>query len=296
MIDIKNIEVIAGEEHFFNYPSGLAYDKDEDNLYITDLHNHRVCCFNMQTREMTVLTRNLLIDNAMKLIEKPLGITFKNGALYITDAKYNSIFYFCAEYEHWLPVKSYFPEGSGETLNLPSGVCVGDDGSVYTNDFLNNRIIKIQESGLVKILAGRKAPGFSDGFNACINKPYGICLSGERLYFADTANHALRYIDLDNYAVKTLVHTDNGGALKNPIVIVSDADNGVFLAEQRKLWFYFHKSKRLHLVFDRYMWEEIRKNVSYSQRLAYVGAMVMPESGSLIWADTLKGVIYKMNF
>jgi sugar lactone lactonase YvrE len=85
-------------------------------------------------------------------------------------------------------------------LYSPSGVAVDNSGNIYITDSRNQRIRKINPSGMITTIAGSGILGFSgDGSLAIfanLNNPIGICVnnSGE-VYFSDVLNMRIRKID-----------------------------------------------------------------------------------------------------
>jgi sugar lactone lactonase YvrE len=85
-------------------------------------------------------------------------------------------------------------------LNQPHSVAIDAAGNMYISDNANNRIRKVNVSGIISTLAGTGVSGFSgDGAsaaNAQINDPGGITIDGSgNIYFADRGNHRIRKID-----------------------------------------------------------------------------------------------------
>jgi DNA-binding beta-propeller fold protein YncE len=82
---------------------------------------------------------------------------------------------------------------------------VAPDGTIYFSDVFNNCIRKIDPAGTISTVVGRcssniKDRGFSgDGGsprNARLDRPYGIELSGTKLYVSDTFNNRVRVVNL----------------------------------------------------------------------------------------------------
>lgn len=110
------------------------------------------------------------------------------------------------------------PEGANapnSLLRYPGKVLADVDGSrLFIADSSNNRII-IADLTTYEVLdvIGTGAGGFTDGdFDAAaFNKPQGLALRENRLVVADTNNHAIRLIDLENRRVQTLAGTGRMG-------------------------------------------------------------------------------------
>ena len=85
-------------------------------------------------------------------------------------------------------------------LNGPCGVAVDAEGNIYFGDSGNDRIRKVDTSGIITTVAGNGIAGFSgDGgpaIQARINEPTDVEVDGEgNLYIADKGNHRIRKVD-----------------------------------------------------------------------------------------------------
>ena len=96
----------------------------------------------------------------------------------------------------------------GSVLSFP-GAVLADWGNdrLFIADSNNNRILHIDLDGDLKGIIGGVTPGFQDGDYVLeeVNRPQGLALDGNLLYVADTENHAIRKVDLDERYVDTLV-------------------------------------------------------------------------------------------
>jgi thiol-disulfide isomerase/thioredoxin len=98
-------------------------------------------------------------------------------------------------------------------LSFPGKVLVdAERDRLFIADTANHRIVVAhRESGEVFELIGEGARGLSDGDfrTASFSNPQGMALSedGRTLYVADTENHALRQVDLEDGTVRTLAGT-----------------------------------------------------------------------------------------
>jgi thiol-disulfide isomerase/thioredoxin len=99
------------------------------------------------------------------------------------------------------PIK-FFPESEKPhegNLLYPGKVLADAEGKrLFISDTGNNRIVISDLSGQVKQVVGNGEEGLADGSfdQARFNRPQGMCLVDEKLYVADTENHAIRAIDL----------------------------------------------------------------------------------------------------
>ena len=114
-------------------------------------------------------------------------------------------------------------------LSQPAGVAVDKAGNVYFADSWNNRVRKIDATGIITTYAGTGERGFDgDGgpaTEAQLWAPTGVAVDGSgNLYVADTGNHRIRRIDATG-AISTYAGTGEQGF---------DADGGP--ATEAQLW------------------------------------------------------------
>ena len=95
-------------------------------------------------------------------------------------------------------------------LRYPGKVLADAAGQrLFISDTANNRIVVTDLAGKHVATIGNGAPGLKDGsFDAAsFHRPQGLCLIGSTLLVADTENHAIREVDLENQAVATVAGT-----------------------------------------------------------------------------------------
>jgi sugar lactone lactonase YvrE len=100
-------------------------------------------------------------------------------------------------------------------IDSPYSLVLDGGGNVYFTDTANNRIRKINTSGIITTVAGSDDSGQEgDGkaaTNAQLNLPKGVALdSSGNMYIADTSNHKIRKVDT-NGIITTLAGTGNYG-------------------------------------------------------------------------------------
>jgi len=86
-------------------------------------------------------------------------------------------------------------------LNYPHGLCVDVTGNIYISDEGNQRIRKINSSGIIITVAGSGGQGFSGdnglATSAEFSSPDGMCFDAiGNLYVADRYNYRIRKIDV----------------------------------------------------------------------------------------------------
>jgi thiol-disulfide isomerase/thioredoxin len=96
-------------------------------------------------------------------------------------------------------------------LSYPSKLAAdAASGRLYVADTHHHRIVIADMARGVSIdVVGCGEPGFRDGpaAEAAFQMPHGVSLAGSALYVADTENHAVRAVDLETGAVRTVAGT-----------------------------------------------------------------------------------------
>ena len=149
-------------------------------------------------------------------------------------------------------------EGPARTalLDQPSQMVLADDGTQYILDQRNQIVRSIDPTGTIHTIAGTpKMPGFGgDGgpatkaqlsFPAGSNPPTGggLALHDGYLYIADTLNHRIRALDLQEGTIETIAGTgekgfsgDGGDAteaqLNNPRKLTIGPDDRLYVGDQ----------------------------------------------------------------
>lgn len=120
-------------------------------------------------------------------------------------------------------------------FNAPVDVAVAPDGTIFVADTYNDRIRRIDPSGMVTTVAGGTMPGYRDGpaDDARFDTPCGIALlpSGA-LVVADTGNGVVRVIAADGL-VRTLEREDEVPvplfAVSTPVGVAVSHDGFVYV-------------------------------------------------------------------
>lgn len=97
-----------------------------------------------------------------------------------------------------------------QTLHYPGKVLVDPaTARIFISDSSHHRIVVCDLDGKFQTTIGAANQGFQDGDfqTAQFNRPQGMTLINNRLYVADTDNHAIRVVDFESKAVTTLVGT-----------------------------------------------------------------------------------------
>ncbi|MFH1674773.1 MAG: RHS repeat-associated core domain-containing protein [Pseudomonadota bacterium] len=196
----------------FRYPTGVAVDAS-GNLYVADTENHRIRKIDINGIITTVAGNGTLgydgdggpaIEAAVR---SPYGIAVDSeGNLYITAYNY------C-----WIRkvdttgiittvagngTMGYSGDGGPATeaqLSSTLDVAVDAAGNLYIADWNNNRIRKVDTSGMITTFAGTGDAGYSGDGGAAVEaqmgSPYGVAVDSEgTLYIADSANQRIRKV------------------------------------------------------------------------------------------------------
>lgn len=203
----------------FNYPRGIARDR-AGNLYIADSWNHRI---RKITPDGTVSTfagggNSRGVQSAGDLREGPdTSARFNTPCGLACDSLGNILV--ADAYNHRIRkitpagVVSTFagsstgrPDGgyvngsaTNAKFNVPTEVCVHDNGDVYVGDTFGNRIRKISQ-GTVNTLAGSGVPGYKNIADtlAQFSTPRGVVVKhdGSALFVNDYTNNCIRMVTL----------------------------------------------------------------------------------------------------
>ncbi|MEW6473832.1 MAG: hypothetical protein AB1679_16390 [Actinomycetota bacterium] len=118
----------------------------------------------------------------------------------------------------------YGPEGVLATesqFQNPRGLNFAPNGDVYITDALNHRVRRIDQAGVVHLVAGTGIPGSSgdggDAKFAQLNEPHGVAVDSEgNVYIADSKNCVIRKVDtagiITRYAGTGAKNPNNPGA------------------------------------------------------------------------------------
>jgi sugar lactone lactonase YvrE len=199
-----------------NLPTGLVIDVS-GNLYLSESANHRVLKISPDgtirrfagTGEAGSGGDGQAAVNAK--LNHPAGLALDSaGNLYIADRDNNQVRKVTPEgiiqrvAGPLLPLLGFEGDGGPATqarLWWPEAVAVDDRGSLYIADTFNQRVRKVDSSGIISTIAGRGGVSYSgdDGLatQAQLAFPRGVAVASTgEIYVADTNNHRVRKIDL----------------------------------------------------------------------------------------------------
>ena len=256
-----------------NYPLGVALD-GAGNLYIADSSNDRIRKVDTAGNISTVAGTGVGgfsgdggAAGAAQL-DSPYGLALDGaGNLYFADEDNNRIRKIATVPGFSTGIlstgvittvagdgtASYGGDGGAATaaqLNSPRDVALDGAGNLYIADRSNNRIRKVNSTGVITTLAGDGTKSYSgDGGAAAaarLSFPSGVAPdSSGNLYIADTSNHRIRKVNTAQ-VIATVAGTgsttysgdggDGGAAvaarLRNPYGLALDGAGNLYIADR----------------------------------------------------------------
>ena len=196
-----------------NTPAGLTFDK-KGNLYISDRANHRIRKVTPDGIITTVAgngTAGFSGDGGpatQASLNLPSGIVVDNkGNLYIADRSNNRV----RVVNSSGTIKTFAGNGNNgyhgdnmpalkATLDKPFGLALDKNQNLYIADRGNNRIRKVDASGMISSVAGDGGFYFigdnGPAYRASIAGPTGVAVDSEgNIFIADRQNNRIRMVD-----------------------------------------------------------------------------------------------------
>jgi DNA-binding beta-propeller fold protein YncE len=245
-LEARIVETIAGTgrqslEYFKEGPArSIGLNSPWDlllvgrTLYIAMAGPHQIWKLDLDKNEVSTFAgsgREARLDGPLLSagFAQPSGITTDGKSLFVADSESNIIrgIGFESGRVQTIVGGDLFEfgdtDGTGDDVRLqhPLGVTsVGD--KVLIADTYNHKIKELDpQKGKVTTLFGTGKPGQADGTLASFYEPGGLTIANNKLYIADTNNHAVRIIDLKTRETKTL--RINGLQPPKPIEVSADS-------------------------------------------------------------------------
>jgi thiol-disulfide isomerase/thioredoxin len=187
-------------------------------LYIAMAGPHQIWQLDLDQQQVSTFAgsgREARLDGALNAaaFAQPSALAVDGQTLYVSDAEANIIRAIDLRPNgrvRTLVGGNLFDfgdeDGTGDDVRLqhPLGLARWN-GSLLIADTYNHRI-KLLDPGArsVKHFVGSGKPGQFDGARSSFYEPGGLSVAGDRLYVADTNNHAIRVVDLKTKETKTL--------------------------------------------------------------------------------------------
>lgn len=186
-------------------------------LYIAMAGPHMIWLYDPTSEELRHVAgtgREARIDGPAKrsAFAQPSGLTTDGSALYVADSEISCVRQVALGDEAavtTLAGGNLFQfgdvDGLGDLARFqhPLGV-VWHNGTVYVADTYNHKIRQLDPANRrVSSVFGDGKPGNEDGEQPRFYEPGGLNFAGDKLFIADTNNHAIRLADLERKTVST---------------------------------------------------------------------------------------------
>lgn len=205
-------------QHPLNSPYDLACH--DGVLYIAGAGFHQLWALHLEEGRIEPYAGDGLenIEDGPRLsahLAQPYGIATGRDRLYFADSESSSVrsvgFGPDARVETLVGIGLFdYGDQNGPfdraVLQHAEGVAV-DEIAVYAADTYNHKIKRLDlQERTVSTVAGSGDRGHEDGpaLGASFDEPAGLALMDNRIYVADTNNHAIRVIDLEARTVETM--------------------------------------------------------------------------------------------
>jgi sugar lactone lactonase YvrE len=305
-------------------PSGVALDA-AGNIYIADSRNHRIRKVDTSGIITTVAgngTFGFSGDGGpatSATLSDPYGVAVDAaGNLYIVDQLNNRIRKVDTSGTIATVAGNGTPGFSGDngpatsaSLYSPSGVAVDAAGNLYIADTSNQRIRKVDTSGIITTVAGNGTGGYSGdsgpATSASLNYPYGVAVDAAgNLYIADESNQRIRKVDTSGI-ITTVAGNGTAGysgddgpaisaTLYYPRGVAVDASGNLYIADLY--------NQRVRMVDTAGIITTIAGNCTYgfsgdggpatSAMLAYPSGVAVNGAGDIFVADLINYRVRKI--
>lgn len=198
-----------------NSPWDLALLKGQ--LYIAMAGAHQIWAMDLESAVFQPFAgsgKEGRIDGPLDkaALAQPSGITLSGTRLYFADSEVSSIRYVDLEKKEVKTVvgQDLFvfgdADGQGDEVRLqhPLGV-LNNNGLIYIADTYNHKIKVVNPlDRTCRTYSGNGKAGHVDGKDPQFYEPGGLSIANNKIYIADTNNHAIRVVDMKTKEASTL--------------------------------------------------------------------------------------------
>jgi len=242
----------------FNYPQGIAVDRNSGIIYVSDSYNHTI----------RKITQAGVVTTFAGLAGDPDEVFFKDGT------------------------------GFAARFFYPWGIAVDSLGNVYVADENNCRIRMIEPAGVVTTFAGNGFQGQNNGsaLGASFRFPTGVAVDAARnIYVADYANNAIRKITQAGQVTTLAGNVNSEGyadgqgtaaVFDNPISVAADAAGNVYVADySNHVIRYISTTGAVTTVAGMYASPGNVNGVASAARFFFPAGIALDPNGKLLVAD-----------
>jgi len=199
-----------------NSPWDLALDGTR--LLVAMAGNHQIWALNLVSgviAPFSGLGRENILDGPHETanFSQPSGLSINGGKIYVADSEISAVRE--VDLDPAGRVRTIVGTGLfdfGDKDGVGDGAllqhCIGlgwHNGTLYVADSYNHKIKTVDpKTRVVKTFLGDGKKGLEDGKKARFHEPNGLAGWGDKLFIADTNNHAIRVCDLKTGEVSTL--------------------------------------------------------------------------------------------
>jgi sugar lactone lactonase YvrE len=232
-------------------PVGLVFDR-HGNLYVAERDGQRVRRIDPVGRITTVAGNGVEGfggDGGPAVqaeLDQPMAIAVDGqGNLFIADSKNNRVRRVDPGGRITTVAGTGIAGFGGDggparaaTLNEPSGIAIDSEGDLLVADTKNNCVRRIDTSGVIETIAGRKTADDRGGFagdggratSALLSWPFGLAVDASgNLFIADSGNGRIRRVDRGGTI--TTVSGGDASALAFPVAIAVDHQGYLYIAD-----------------------------------------------------------------
>ncbi len=226
-------EIIGGKKGFRDgsFNDAMFYRQQgvlwvDDKIYVADTYNHALREIDLEAKRVSTLAGTgeeaFYLNNRIArfaALNSPWDLAYRDGMIYIAMAGLHQIWLYDVEsgsievfagngYEGLRDGRVHeamFAQPSGLSLDLDRlYVADSETSSIRMIDLKENEVNTIVGKDLFIF-------GYRDGnlSSALLQHPIGLDAKSDKIYVADTYNHAIRVIDLNAKSISTLISRDN---------------------------------------------------------------------------------------
>lgn len=213
----KTVGAPRTEDGMFAQSAGIAFDKDEKQLYITDISNHRVQVFNSKNGEFERTIGQLGFGYTPGDLIAPLGVSVIDENIYVASSTHQIVVFDKQGSE--LERHGSYGFGPGQ-FYYPYDVKQDSKGNFYVTEHYNNRMQKFDsEWNFVATIGGY---GTGDGGMYLPTRIY--IDKQDRIFVADTFNNRVQVFDSETgaFIAKFGTYGQAEGSLFLPYALTMD--------------------------------------------------------------------------